>query len=88
MGNLAQITPQQPRELTLNERLNSASDSLLNQCNRIESMLARTNGAPQSGGTIGGEKTAHVRSMSDITSEIEGLAERLCSLASNLERVA
>lgn len=79
-----------PREPTINERLNRAAESLQDYCDRIESVLARINGTPQSE-KAGRSDVAQIRPsvpMAQTVDALEGAATRLRDLAIGVERIA
>lgn len=79
----------QDREITLNERLNTALNTLGYQCERIESVLGRVNGTPQRlQDAKAGIAPTPVSSLSNNVEALEGIAERLVSLTNGMERIA
>lgn len=76
-----------PRSANLNERLNRALDRIETDADRIERFLGRINGVPQPGN----KAEAQVAPMRNMVSVVEGLeqqAERLRSLADNVDQIA
>lgn len=75
---------------TLAHRLESAASTINYQSNRIEDVLAKINGTPRAAQAQGiAEKGIAVTApLSQSVEMVEQLAERLCSLAANLEQVA
>ena len=82
-----------PRERTLNERLNDISLSLQSQCERIESVLCRINGTPQTQGqpARGLADVAKINPtlpLATVVEHLEAVQSRLTELAMHVERVA
>lgn len=77
------------REATLNERLNREVETLMYQCERIESVLSRVNGTPQK---IEGAKNSNApRPTLSMQNALEALAtttQRLVELTGGIERIA
>lgn len=81
----------QPREATLNERLNRAGEQLAQQCDRIETALARVYGTPQKVDPAPGQAPTPIRpmhSMQAMVENLEALAKRMQELRSGVERIA
>lgn len=80
----------QPRESTFNDRLNMVASSLHYQCERIEGVLSRVNGTPQTKN----EKSADVaqirptHSLAQIVELLEAVNQRLADLSTGVERIA
>lgn len=87
-GNATQPVSTAPREATLNERLNRSLIAAQDQCNRIESVLARVNGTPQA---ISGNDKGAVAPQFPLGAAVEQaeiLAQRLANLATSIEQIA
>jgi hypothetical protein len=79
----------QPKPATLNQRLTNAAESFTKACQRIEGMLARVNGTPQTGEKMPEvAKIAPVPPMLNSLEQVENQVERLQRLADGLENVA
>ena len=89
-GTGAAQAEKQPKEATLNERLNRVADALQYQCDRLESVLGRVNGTPPvptaPGGSVAQIRPTH--SLSEVVNLLETQQQRLSSLASGIESVA
>lgn len=88
----AKAVPQQERAATLNDRLNRVADLLSYQCERIESMLERVNGAASSPGRPPrGAEVAQIRPTIALATVVENLekdGQRLANLVTGVELVA
>ena len=74
---------------TLNARMNRVLDRIEGECDRIDRVLGRVNGTPQKDISVGSvAQISPMRAMTNVVEQIEGQADRLSSLASNLETVA
>lgn len=86
---LTQAAPIAEKQVTLNDRLNKASESLQYQCDRIESVLSRVNGTP-SAGRPGAVATPinPTLAMATALEHLEAATRRLADLATNVEQIA
>lgn len=87
----SQTATQSDRALTLNERLNKASEGLQYQCERIEAVLNRVNGNPQppaGGKAVEVARITPTLPMATITDHLEAIQARLADLATHAERIA
>lgn len=88
-GNAPAAT-ESPRDLTLNERLGKAAESMQYQCERIEAVLSRVNGTPQKiDGT--GKAAVPIRPtlpLAQTVEHMEAIYQRLSDLASGVEKIA
>lgn len=82
--------PAADRALTLNERLNRMAETLGYQCERIEGVLARVNGTPQSIQAAGRNETTKQPTlpMGATVDTIEKQMQRLADLATGVESIA
>lgn len=76
-----------PRVPNLNERLNRALDRIETEADRIERCLGRINGVPESINK-GNAEVAPTRNMVSVVEHLEKQAERLRSLAENVDQIA
>lgn len=78
------------RAITLNERLNTMSQTLQYQCERLESVLSRVNGTPSKLENVakGGSVPTPTLPMSATVEHIEQAMQRLADLATGIERIA
>lgn len=78
-----------PGVSTINDRLNKIAETFHYQCERIEAVLSRVNGTPQ---TIQkGQDAAQIRpmhAMAQVVEQMEQTSQRLSELAGNVERIA
>lgn len=83
-----------PKDLTINERLNRSAEGLMNQCDRIESVLSRINGTPPTPSTSAQDRLGNVETIQPTASlvmvveRLEAAKERLTNLALGVERIA
>ena len=69
--------------------MNRVLDRIEGECDRIDRVLGRVNGTPQKDISVGSvAQISPMRAMTNVVEQIEGQADRLSSLASNLETVA
>lgn len=88
-GRYETSAPAAPREPTINERLNRTAEALHEYCDRIEAVLSRVNGTPQSEKRA--SDVAQIRptvALSQAVETLEGVQKRLCDLAIGVERIA
>ena len=79
-----------PREPSLNERLNSISNRMQSQCDRIESVLGRVNGTPTAERNVN-DKVAQIAPtlpLATVVEHLESVLARLQELAAGVERIA
>lgn len=78
------------REVTLNERLNKALNTLGYQCERLEAVLSRVNGTPQKieSASRGSTAPTPVLSMQNNVEGLEVQLDRLVNLSNGVERIA
>jgi hypothetical protein len=84
------VSAKQPKEATLNDRLNRMADDLRFQCDRLESVLSRVNGTPPvptaPGGSVAQIRPTH--SLSEVVNVLEQQQGRLANLATGVEAIA
>lgn len=77
------------RAITLNERLNSALNTLGYQCERLEAVLGRINGTPQRiEAAQTGKAPTPILSMQHNVENLEAQTNRLVELLNGVERIA
>lgn len=82
---------QPERSMTLNERLNKASEGLQYQCERIESVLARVNGTPQPGRPPSAASVTQITPtlpLAAVVDHMEAIHGRMSEIAAQAERIA
>lgn len=85
----ATASPKAEREPNYNERLNRLSTQLQDHCDRIEAVLCRANGTPQSQNKS--ESVAQITPtlpLATVVDHLEGAVSRLRDLAITCERIA
>lgn len=84
-----QAVTAQDRAVTLNDRLNKMVETIGYQCDRIEAVLSRVNGAPQKiEQAKGGNVPRPTLSMQNAIEALENIQQRLIDLTNNVEKIA